>query len=326
MSDKLAEPGVKEVVLNEGNMGGERFAAEGFWREAFSIREGVPPYVFRGSLIFTLIATGVFVLDKLVRPELGIDVAPYEVAGVALGLLLVLRTNAGYDRWWEGRKFWGGIVNQTRTLAITALAHGPEDTEWRERMVGLITAFAHVSRRSLRGERTLPEVAALLGDAEAEQIANAHHMPTAVSLRIATMLREVSEQCRMDRFAFLVAEQSRNQLIDHYGGCEKILKTPLPKIYAINIRQFIFLFLVTLPFGLLPKIGWLTPIAVFLVAYPILALDQIGVELQNPFSTRTMGHLLLDDICDGIEGNLKALQADRAQMDEFRGDQQRTER
>ena len=312
--------------MSQGKTSGGPVAAESFWVEAFSIKEGVPPYVFRESLIFTLIAAGVFVLDKLTKPDLGVDVAPYEVAGVALGLLLVLRTNAGYDRWWEGRRFWGGIVNQTRTLAITALAHGPDDAEWRGRVVGLITAFAHVSRRSLRGERTLPEVAALLGDSEAELIASAHHMPNAVSLRIALMLREMSEQSQMDRFAFLNAEQSRSQLIDNIGGCEKILKTPLPKVYAINIRQFIFLFLVTLPFGLLPKIGWLTPIAVFLVAYPILALDQIGVELQNPFSTRNMGHLPLDAICDGIEADLKALQADRTQLDGLRADKPRTER
>ena len=97
------------------------------------------------------------------------------------------------------------------------------------------------------------------------------------------------------------------------GGCERIRKTPLPRAYAINIRRFIFLFLATLPFALLNRVGnWLTAPVTVLVAYPILALDQIGVELQNPFDTRNLGHLPLDAICETIERNLLALPRGRS--------------
>ena len=74
-------------------------------------------------------------LDNKSLPDLGIEVTPFEVAGGALSLLLVLRTNAGYDRWWEGRRLWGGIVNQSRNLAIAALSYGPDDPAWRDRFV-----------------------------------------------------------------------------------------------------------------------------------------------------------------------------------------------
>ena len=114
----------------------------------------------------------------------------------------------------------------------------------------------------------------------------------------------------MDRFAYLRAQEERSRLIDHIGGCERILKTPMPTAYSIEIHQFVFVFLVSLPFGILAKAGWLTPLVTMLVAFPILALDEIGVELQNPFSTANLNHLPLDRICEDLERNLTALFAD----------------
>ena len=114
----------------------------------------------------------------------------------------------------------------------------------------------------------------------------------------------------MDRFAYLRAQEERSRLIDHIGGCERILKTPMPTAYSIEIHQFVFVFLVSLPFGILAKAGWLTPLVTMLVAFPILALDEIGVELQNPFSTANLNHLPLDRICQDLEQNLTALFAD----------------
>ena len=276
--------------------------------EAFAIHgSGLRTWSRKRVLIFTLISLLVCVVNYIIPPNLGVGVAPYEVAGVALGALLVLRTNAGYDRWWEGRKLWGGIVNQSRTLATTALSYGPDDPQWRSSVVRWTASFAIASRLDLRGERHASAFVPLLGPHEASRIASSHHLPTAVSLEIAALLRAAYEREEMDRLAFVQAESSRMSLIDHIGGCERIVKTPLPKAYGINIRRFIVLFLATLPFSLLEVIGWLTPVVEFLVAYPILSLDEIGVELQNPFSIRCLGHLPLDDICTTIERDLLAL-------------------
>ncbi len=147
-----------------------------------------------------------------------------------LGLLLVLRTNAGYDRWWEGRKLWGAIVNQSRDLAVTALAYGPDDRAWRSEVVRWTASFGHVARRSLRGERTMPEVAALLGDDQAARIAAAPHMPGVVLLAIAALLRQARDRDDdpLDGFAFLEIDRARSGLMDHLGGCERILSTPCP--------------------------------------------------------------------------------------------------
>jgi putative membrane protein len=280
---------------------------EPFWLDAVAIKGAVTLQITVRVLIFTLIALAVCVVNYLIPPNLGVGVAPYEVAGAALAALLVLRTNAGYERWWEGRKLWGGMVNQSRILATAALTYGPDDPAWRKEIVRWTAAFAHASRLDVRGQRDTSGMVALLGPDSAAEIAAAHHLPTAVSLHIAALLRVAYEQHGMDRLAFAQAEAARCQLIDYLGGCERILKTPLPRAYGINIRRFILLFLATLPFSLLDVVGWLTPLVEFLVAYPILALDEIGVELQNPFSPRNLGHLPLDEICLTIERDVLAI-------------------
>jgi ion channel-forming bestrophin family protein len=283
---------------------------ERFWSEINKVEGSAIPCVWRRTLVFGLIALVVTFIEKHPSfPKVAIPMAPYEVLGVAMGALLVLRTNAGYERWWEGRRLWGGIVNQCRNLVIQAISYGPDDQEWRRTIVGWTAAFAHVARHSLRGECHLTAVDRLVGPVKAQRIASVEHMPTAVALAIGRLLQEGLD-LGMDRFAFVRAEEERAKLIDHVGGCERILKTPLPEAYSIEIRQFIFVFLVALPFGILLKVDWLTPLVTMMVAFPILALDEIGVELQNPFSRQRLNHLPLDQICDDLERNLTALLGD----------------
>lgn len=293
-------------------------SSQSFWREAFAWRGSITPHVlplvFRFGVIAALICGAAWLVERQFGIKMGLAVPPFEYASAALGLLLILRTNAGYERWWEARKLWGGIVNQSRNLGISALSYGPTDTAWQESFVKWVAVFPHVARCSLRGEALPPEVTALVGADEARQIEASVHMPSYVSLRLADLLREAcsrrySHADTMDRFAFLQLDKERAALIDHIGACERILKTPLPRVYAIKIRRFIALFLVTLPFALLHRLDadWLVPLLTMLVAYPLISLDQIGVELQNPFLKDNVSHLPLDDISATIEKNLMGL-------------------
>ena len=137
------------------------------------------------------------------------------------------------------------------------------------------------------------------------------------------MLLYEARNLGMDGFAFQKCEEQRSSLIDHLGGCERILKTPLARSGAIQVRQFIFLLLITLPIGLtqafddksvnptsiiqsINQVG-LVALYVMLLAYPLLSLDRIGMELQNPFSTQRIDFLPLDSICTSIERNVLEL-------------------
>ena len=262
------------------------------------------PMVWRRVLIFGALAALVTYIEMNPRmPNLGVEVAPYEIAGAVLGLFLVLRTNAGYDRWWEGRKLWGSIVNQSRNLAISAVAFGPAEAAWRSRFVRTAALFGHAARRGLRDQPGLPEGPVLVGVEAAERIRSSPQPALAVVAAMAALLVE-ARGLGLDSFAYIQLDRERALLVDHLGACERIKKTPLPTAYTIQITRFIYLFMATLPFALVQKVGWLTPLITMLVAYPVLALDQIGLELQRPFAANSLNHLPLDEITARLEESM----------------------
>jgi ion channel-forming bestrophin family protein len=279
-----------------------------FWTEALAIAGSALPLILPRALLFGLFALAVTAVhfDKRL-PELNIELTPYEVVGGVLSILLALRTNAGYDRWWEGRRLWGDIVNRSRNLAVAALSYGPDDPDWRREIVGRTAAFSHAARQSLRDERSAKELGRLIGPAEAEQVIAAQHMPSAVAALIGASLRDARDRLGLDGFALLRIDPERAALIDDIGGCERILKTPLPLAYRVEIRRILIAFIAASPFALLERIGWVTPIVTVLIAVPMLSLDKIGTELQDPFSKGRLNHLPLDEICATIEGNLLSM-------------------
>src|SRR5262249_32121938 len=118
-----------------------------FWAETLAIAGSALPLVLPRALLFGLYALVVTAVDlNADLPDLNIEITPFEVAGGILSLLLVLRTNAGYERWWEGRRLWGDIVNKSRSLAVAALSYGPDDPAWRDRIVRRAAAFCHAAR------------------------------------------------------------------------------------------------------------------------------------------------------------------------------------
>ncbi|HWE38296.1 MAG TPA: bestrophin family ion channel [Isosphaeraceae bacterium] len=287
--------------------------AHNFWVDAVALRGAATLIVLPRVVAFGVVA-GLIVVADIVTPahiNLGIEPTPIGVAGTILGLLLVLRVNTGYDRWWEARKLWGGIINQSRNLAIAAIAFGPGDPRWRDGMARAVAAFAHATRASLRDEPMAPEAIELLGADDAGRVGDAAHAPSAVALILAERLRDGRDRLGMDPFGFLRADRERALLLDHCGGCDRIKRSPLTRAMTILIRRFIVLYLITLPFALLHSFGrsWLVPAATMLVAYPVLALDQVAFEIQNPFRPQSLDRLYLDEFCRTIERDVFALLA-----------------
>ena len=285
----------------------------GFWREALALHGTSIPQVAPLVAVMGLLATGIVAVARLwerqFQTEINLDLTPFELAGAALGILLVFRTNAGYERWWEARKLWGGFVDRSRNFVIDALAYGPSDAQWRNRLVRLAAAYPHVVKHTLRSEPLAPAVTAHVGQDMTDQINAAGHRPSFVAFQLANLLREACERWGMDRFAFLQIDRERALLIDNFGGCERILNTPVPKAYSTKIRHFLLLFLLSLPLTLLHRLhsDWLIPVISMLVAYPLLSLDLLGVELENPFAADNLSHLPLDGLTATIERNVMEL-------------------
>ncbi len=239
-------------------------------------------------------------------PNFSLPITPFEYSGAVLGLLLVMRVNAGHDRWWEARKIWGGILNQSRNLALIVWNYSSVRDETTATTLKWIASMPHVIREYLRKENGLKDVVALVGSVEAEKIRKSEHMPFYVGSQIASLLK-IHRDRGMDPFAFHRAETERSLLVDAIGSCERIRSTRMPLVLAIKTRRFILLFILLLPLALVNRAGWLTPIVVALTSYPLFSLDEIGAELQSPFSPRNLSHLPLGDICRMITNNILGL-------------------
>lgn len=288
----------------------EEFTNQGepkhFMKTALSWSGSVTPRVLPRVVVAALYSLAVVYLAKLF-PQFSIPITPFEYSGAVLGLLLVLRVNQGIDRWWEARKIWGSIVNQSRNLAIIGYEYTPKGETGRQ-FLRWVAAWPHVMRESLRKETALLETERLLGLEEANRIRSAGHMPTYVGARLAKWLMQL-RTLGLDDFAFQRAERERAILIDDIGACERIRNTPMPYVLAVKTRRFIFLFLLLLPLALIERAEWLTPLVVALASYPLFSLDEIGAELQNPFSPRNLSHLPLTGICNTIEANVLGLES-----------------
>ncbi|WP_437193461.1 bestrophin family protein [Planctomicrobium sp. SH527] len=279
-----------------------------YWRDVFAINGTITPRVIWRVLAFGI--WGVIVwwtTNHVFKINVDLGVAPYEIIGAVMALLLVLRTNSGYDRWYEGRKLWGGIVNQCRNLGIIAVSYGPDNKKWQDSFLRWVSAYPYIAKHSLRGERDLSDLKSFLSPTDLKELQKAKHLPVYVATRIALLLRQAREDYGMDGFAYMKAEEQRTLLIDHVGACERILKTPLAQVISVKVRKFLFLFLFVLPIAIVDRSGAMTPFLTVLVAFPLLSLDQIGIELENPFSKSRMSHLPLDQIGETIHDNLCAM-------------------
>lgn len=283
-----------------------RTGESNFFVEATAIRGSATPHVLFEIFSFGFLAAVTCCVSSYLEyrfnTRLRLEVGWFELAGAAISLLLMLRTNSGYERWWEARKLWGGIVNQSRNLVIGGVAYGPSG-DWRERYRSWVATFPYAACASLRGEPLPARVSELIGAEAVARLECAAHGPSEVAREIAALLSEARRRNELEELQFAQLDRERAQLIDHIGGCERILRSPLPRVYSIKIRRLIALFLATVPLVLLHRLKaeWLVPVVTMLVAYPMVSLDRIGYELQNPFDPRGLAPLPLEDICAGID-------------------------
>jgi len=236
----------------------------------------------------------------------GIPAIAHTLIGVALGLLLVFRTNASYDRYWEGRKLLGTMVNRSRDLARqTASFVHAQDPEVR-RAVGdvrrYLSAFFALAVQSLRGERDLAALGELLTAEERAVLEPRKARAPLVASFISERIDGLARAGALAPHHVLLMDPNVTALIDALGGCERIVRTPMPFAYAQHIKLAVLLFTTTVPFAMADATRWYTPIASAILAFALLGIDEIGVEIEDPFGTDP-NDLPIDRIAETIAGN-----------------------
>ena len=211
----------------------------------------------------------------------------HQLLGFAISMLLVFRTNTAYDRWWEGRKLWGALVNVSRNLAVKMAAWlRPEDVGDRAHYARLIGTFATEMRHHLLRERTRlaldeqphPELATL--DRE-------RHVPAQVVLLMHQRTADLVREGRLTQEQLILLSNDINQFLDICGACERIKNTPIPWSYTTFIKKFIVIYTITLPLGFALSMGWLAIPIVMFMFYVLASLELIAEEIEDPFGRDT---------------------------------------
>jgi len=228
----------------------------------------------------------------------------HAIVGVALGLLLVFRTNSSYDRFWEGRVLIGAMVNNTRDLARQTASYLPDSPEAVRQRIGhyIIALFAAI-RRSLRREREAPEMVQLLDERECEELMHTSAPPLLVARWLSDQLAAEARAGRLPEERLRMIDGGVSDLIDQWGGAERILKTPVPFAYAHHIKGFLMIFCLTAPLALLETMGWFTPLGAAIIAYGLYGIDEIGIEIEEPFGY-DINDLPMDGIGETIARNV----------------------
>lgn len=233
---------------------------------------------------------------------------PFTLISVAVGIFLGFRNGASYDRFWEGRKLWGELVNSSRSWArqvamLMDTAATTPTARQRELVYGVI-AFVHLLRAHLRDEATCLEARDLLPDSESERIVNAPHRPLAALRWLGDRVRATANERAIDPLHVPVIESTLVSLTNVMGACERIKNTPLPASYSVLIHRIVAVYVFALPLGIIDTTGAFTPAVVLLIAYAFLGLDAIGEELENPFGLDP-NDLPLSTISRNIEIDLR---------------------
>lgn len=242
--------------------------------------------------------------------NLAIPVRSGLIPSILLGLLLVFRTNTAYDRFWEGRKIWGTLINTVRNLArgiwVTVIESTPQDREVKKQVLQLLIAFAIAMKLHLRREPINQELASLMPIALYQQLQTAHNPPLAIAFWISDYLQQQQHQQKINVYQLNAAFKLLDTMVDCLGATERILKTPIPAAYAIHLKQLVFVYCLTLPFELVDQVVWLTPLLVGLVSFAIFGIEEIGAEIENPFGYDA-NDLPLDQICQTMKKNIDDL-------------------
>jgi len=202
----------------------------------------------------------------------------HTTVGFVLSLLLAYRTNTAYDRWWEGRKLWGALVNNSRNLSIklSAILKEEGDRNYFKRM---IPGFASVLQKHLSNEET----SQMLFEGLDLEIDHHKHRPNQVAKMIFQKVNYLYLSGKISGDQLIILNSELQSFTDVCGACERIKNTPIPYSYSAFIKKFIFFYIMTIPYAFAFSLGYyVIPVVVF-IFYVLASLELIAEEIEDPF-------------------------------------------
>lgn len=281
----------------------------GWFQLALQLRGSVVPAVMGRTIVCGLFGVLISILHYA-GFQVSIPMLAGLISNIVLGLLLVFRTNTAYERFWEGRKAWGTIVNATRNLSrqiwIAVGAKTPRDRAGKVATLKLLVAFAVSTKLHLRQQAPNTELEALLAPNQFRRLQGMNHPPLEVAFWIGDYLQQQYDRQQLTMYQLSDLQALLNTLVDMLGACERILKTPMPIAYAIHLKQLLLIYCLSLPFQMVGALGWWTGAIVALISFTLFGIEAIGLEIENPFGLDA-NDLPLDAICQTMLRNIEDL-------------------
>lgn len=278
-------------------------------RIALRWRSSVIPAILPRVLLCSLF--GVFISILYARDyPVALPISTSVIPSLVLSLLLVFRTNTAYERFWEGRKQWGSLINISRNLArqmwVAIAENDPRDRTQKIVMLRLLVAFAVAMKHHLRGEKIDKELADLMPEKLYSKLKDMNNPPLEIAFWIGDYLQDrYNEKC-LNPYQLTALFQLLDGLVNALGACERILKTPIPLAYAIHLKQLLLIYCLLLPFQMVSDLTWFTGFIVGLVSFTLFGIEEIGIEIENPFGYDA-NDLPLDAICQTMQTNIEDL-------------------
>lgn len=239
---------------------------------------------------------------------IGMDLTVFSMIGIVMSILLVFRTNTAYDRWWEGRKQWGALVNNCRNLAIMGrTTFDKENHADRHQLAVYISNFCIAFKEHLRQGTKIEELI-YLSESDKSEYEDKSHIPNYISLQIHQLVEDAHRRKEITGEDHLNFKPHTQSLLDILGACERIKKTPIPFSYSVYIKILITGYTILMPFILSETLGfWTIPVVMF-VFFAFIGIELMAEEIEDPFGldcndlpTGTIAHTIKENVFEILE-------------------------
>lgn len=248
-----------------------------------SVLPGLLPRLF---LLFIISLGVVYLRGVIFSFKVPLNPAPLTLFGFVLALFLGFRNNASYDRFWEGRKLWGALLNTARSLTRQALTlKNAESKVSVSEFIALLGAFIFALKHQLRGTDAHNDLKERLNEDQLKIVLASKYKPAVIMRLLAEWVQKAKEEGSIDTIQQARFDENFDKLSDIVGGCERIVSTPLPYSYRVLLHRTVYIYCFLLPFGLVDSLRWFTPLIVVFVAYTFVAFEAIADEIEEPFGT-----------------------------------------
>lgn len=262
--------------------------------------------IWKELILIALITAGIAYLHMNYFPDARMGqplLTVYSLVGFVLSLLLVFRTNTAYDRWWEGRKKWGELVNNTRNFAIkvASMTTNKEVDDFFSRM---IPNYAFAMKEHLRNGVDLDELE--LTDEERKELEPIAHKPSYIAKWMYMKLDKMKEDKMLTQEEFITMDTNLKTFSDIIGACERIKNTPLPYSYSNFMKKFIFIYVTSMPLAFVNALEYYSILITVFVFYVLVGLEILAEEIEDPFG-KDPNDLPTDELSQKIRDNVKEL-------------------